>query len=261
MKKNGLMQKIFVFLIFIFLYVPIIFMIIYSFNASKTFGYWTGFTLDWYKELLVNETIQQSVLFTFIIAILATFFAVILGTFFAIGIYYTKKRTRNLYLIFNQIPLNSPDIIIGISFMLIFLFLRVPFGWQTILLAHIMFCTPVVLVSIMPRLYMMDNALVEAAEDLGANEWQMLKVAILPSILPGIFTGAMLSFTFSLDDFVVTYFTAGEGVTTLSLEIFTQIRRQINPSINALSTILFLSIFLLIIAYWLISKRKGELPK
>ncbi|MGL5041693.1 MAG: ABC transporter permease [Culicoidibacterales bacterium] len=247
--------------IFVFLYLPIIFMIVFSFNESKTVGNWTGFSLKWYEKLFSNATIQQSLIFTLVIATVATIIALIIGTISAIGIYYTNTKRRQTLLTLNQIPIVSPDIIIGVSTMLLFILMQLPFGGLTVLLAHVMFCTPVVIISIMPRFYSLDSALVEAAEDLGASPLQVLKVAILPHIRPGIIAGAIMSFTFSLDDFVVTYFTAGEGVSTLSIEIYTQIKRQVSPELNALSTIMLAIILIGIIGYWAYTTKKSKPQK
>lgn len=258
MKQNKWLSKCFLACVFTFLYLPIIFMIIYSFNSSKTIGNWTGFSLQWYEKLLQNSAIQQSLFFTIGIATSATFFSTILGVIAAIGLFYARPKTKRVLLSLNQIPLVSPDILIGVSTMLLFLLFNLPFGFITVLIAHIMFCTPIVVVSIMPRFYHMDLDIIAAAEDLGANTWQTLKVAIMPAIMPGIITGALMAFTFSLDDFVVTYFTAGEGVSTLSVQIYTQIRRQVSPELNALSTIMFGLILFIIIIYLLVTKKQSK---
>lgn len=257
-KQKKIFSKVFLTLVFFFLYLPIFFMILFSFNESKTVGHWTGFSLGWYEKLFSNSTIQASFVFTMVIASVATLVAVIIGTISAIGIYYTKKRTQQTLLTLNQIPIVSPDIIIGVSTMLLFILLQLPFGWITVLLAHIMFCTPVVIISIMPRFSSLDTALVEAAEDLGANPWEVLRVAVMPHIRPGIIAGAIMSFTFSLDDFVVTYFTAGEGTSTLSIEIYTQIKRQVSPELNALSTLMLAVILIFIIGYWLFTTKRAS---
>jgi len=258
MNKNRTFAKIFLGIVFIFLYLPIAVVIFYSFNASKTVGHWTGFSLTWYEQLFHNQTIQQALLFTLFIATTATLISTIIGIFAAIGIFYSKKQPQKFLLAVNQIPIVSPDIVLGISYMLFFLFLKIPFGWLSVLLAHIMFSVPVVVVSIMPRFYTMDLDLIAAAEDLGANFWQTLRVAIIPSIMPGIFSGAIMAFTFSLDDFVVTYFTAGEGIATLSTQIYTQIKRQVSPELNALSALMFITIILITGGYAFYTREKNK---
>jgi len=258
MKKNKPFSKFFLGLMFCFLYVPIIIVVIYSFNESRTIGHWSGFSLAWYEALFNNTAIQQSLFFTLFIAFVATFIATIIGTLGAIGLFYSKRKLQKLLLALNQIPLISPDIILGVSYMLLFLFIKLPFGSFSVLFAHIMFSTPVVLISIMPRLYKMDRDLIAAAEDLGANAWQTFKVAIFPTILPGIISGAILALTFSLDDFIVTYFTAGEGVSTLSMQIYTQIKRQVSPELNALSTLMLITVLLITGSYFIYNERKQK---
>lgn len=258
MTKNRILNKIFLFCVFAFLYLPIVIVIVYSFNESKTIGHWTGFSLDWYKKLFSNQTILQSLVFTLAVALIATFVSTILGTFASIGIFFSKYRPQKFLLALNQIPIVSPDIVLGISYMLFFLFLKIPFGTASVLIAHIMFSVPVVIVSIMPRLNTMDLDLISAAEDLGANFWQTLRVAVIPSITPGIISGAIMAFTFSLDDFVVTYFTAGEGVSTLSIQIYTQIKRQVSPELNALSALMFIAVLLCAGIYAVYSSKKGR---
>jgi len=231
---------------------------VYSFNSSRTIGHWTGFSLTWYEQLFVNADIQQSLFFTLFIGLSATLCATIIGTLGAIGLFYTKKRAQKFFLALNQIPLISPDIVLGISYMLLFLVIKLPFGSLSVLVAHIMFSTPVVLISVIPRLYNMDYDLIAAAEDLGANFWQTFKVAIWPTIVPGVISGAILALTFSLDDFIVTYFTAGEGVSTLSMQIYTQIKRQVSPELNALSTLMLLAVVFITGTYFIYGEHKRK---
>jgi len=256
MSKNKRSSAVFIGLMLCFLYIPIAIVVIYSFNESQTIGHWTGFSFVWYERLLMNEAIQQSFLFTLLVAFAATLVATVIGTCGALGLFYSKTRPKKFFLTLNQLPLISPDIVLGVSYMLLFIFIKLPFGSLSVLLAHIMFSTPLVLVSIMPRLYNMDRDVIAAAEDLGANVWQTFKVAIWPTILPGIITGAVLAFTFSLDDFIVTYFTAGEGVSTLSMQIYTQIKRQVSPELNALSTIMLIGALLITGAYLVYTHKK-----
>jgi len=254
MKNNKWYEKLFLIFVFIFLYLPIIFMIFYSFSESRIIGHWSGFSLQWYEKLLTNTQMQRSFFFTIFIAVAATIISTIIGVFSAIGLYFSKKNIQNTLLSINQIPIVSPDIILGISTMLLFLLFNLRFGWITVLIAHTMFCTPIVIVQIMPKLKAMNTDLIAAANDLGANTWQMLRHAVFPSIKPGIISGALMAFTFSLDDFVVTYFTAGEGVSTLSIQIYSSIKRA-TPELNALSTVMFLLIIIIIIVYWFVTKN------
>ena len=258
MSKNNIFHKLFLLLVFAFLYLPIVIVIVFSFNESKTLGNWTGFSLDWYIKLFQNARIQQSLMFTLLVAFVATVVSTIIGTFASIGIFFAKKQPQKILLAINQIPIVSPDIVLGISYMLFFLFLKIPFGPISVLVAHVMFSVPIVIVSIMPRFHAMDLDLLSAAEDLGANFWQTIKVAVIPTIMPGIIAGAIMALTFSLDDFVVTYFTAGEGISTLSIEIYTQIKRQVSPELNALSTLMFFAVLLVTGGYALYTRKMAK---
>ncbi|HHZ06318.1 MAG TPA: ABC transporter permease [Clostridiales bacterium] len=234
----------------LFLYLPILLLIVYSFNDGKT-SVWKGFTLKWYVELFNNSAIMSSLYNTILIAVCASVISTILGTAAAIGIYNMKRPLRTIVNNVSNIPIINPEIVTGVSFMLLFAFLggilNFEMGFGTVLIAHIGFCTPYVVLNVMPKLRQMDNSVYEAARDLGCNSGQAFRKAVLPEIMPGIISGLLMSFTYSLDDFVITYFTRGPKFQTLPIEIYTMLRRRISPTINALSTLLFVTTIVILI--------------
>ncbi|MGN0452261.1 MAG: ABC transporter permease [Ruminococcus sp.] len=242
MKKKSLLSKIYVGIIFLFLYAPIAVLIAYSFNDGKT-TVWKGFTFKWYVELFKDDSIMTSLYNTLIIALLAAAISTILGTAAAIGIHNFKGKPRKLIQTVSNIPIISPEIVIGVSLMLLFTFLgrllNFEMGFFTVLLSHVGFCTPYVILSVSPKLRQMDNHIYEAALDLGCGQWQAFYKVVLFELLPGILSGFLISFTYSLDDFVITYFTRGSKFQTLPIEIYTMLKKRISPKINALSAILF----------------------
>lgn len=246
--------------IFLFLYLPIAILIIFSFNSSKTRGHWTGFSLKWYDALLHDSAVISAMTNTLLIAVIATVIATIIGTFAAIGLYYMKKSQRRLILALNQIPVLNPDIVTAISLMVLFHIFHLNLGLFSLTLAHIIFLIPYVLLSIMPRLNTMESSLPEAALDLGATPGQCVYKIILPEIKPAILQSALLAFTLSIDDFVISFFTGGNGVSTVATHVFSMTRRGINPVINALSTVMFLItlLLLIIINYQTARKAAGE---
>ncbi|MDL2311001.1 ABC transporter permease [Peptostreptococcaceae bacterium OttesenSCG-928-C18] len=255
------LKKLYVFLVFAFLYAPIIFLMVFSFNNSKLKTTWTGFTFKWYEELFKNEEILTAFSNTIMVALITTLIATILGTTAAIGIYYTKKWKKALILNVNYIPVLNPDIVTAISLMVLYRLLSLENGFITVLLSHIMFTTPYVVLSILPKLKQMSKSLPEAAMDLGATPFYTLRKVIIPEIKPGILSGAVLAFTLSLDDFVVSYFTTGNGFNTLSVTVFSMARRGINPAINALSTLMFLGVLVLLVVVYKTSKDPDEVKR
>lgn len=259
-KKRKIGSKIYVALVMFFLYLPIAVLILYSFNDGKT-SVWKGFTLKWYYELFNNSAIMTSLYNTLIIAVLAALVSTVLGTLAAIGIYNMKKPVRSLVTNVSNIPIINPEIVTGVSFMLLFAFLGTLFnfemGFATVLIAHISFCTPYVILNVMPKLRQMDYSIYEAALDLGCNPRQAFFKTVMPEIMPGVISGMLMSFTYSLDDFVITYFTRGPKFQTLPIEIYTMLRRRISPTINALSTLLFIITIaiLIIVNVW---ERRAE---
>ena len=244
---RNILKKLYIFLMILFLYAPIIVLIVYSFNDSRSRGTWKGFTLKWYAELFTNSEILSALYYTIAIAVLASIISTIVGTFAAIGIYgmhgYGKKVILNL----NYLPVLNPDIVTAVSLMTLFKSLRLEFGFITLLLSHITFCIPYVILSVLPKLRQMNKHLPEAAMDLGATPFYALRKVVIPEIKPGIINGALIAFTLSIDDFVISFFNKGVGVTNLSITIYSMARRGINPVINALSALMFVSLLILLI--------------
>ena len=242
-------------LVLAFLYVPIIVLIVQSFNAGKSRAKWEGFSLRWYEELFRDPDIIKSLLITLSIALLAALFATIIGTLAAIGIHAMRKRPQSIMLTLNNIPMTMPDIVTGISLMLLFIFTQVERGFVTMLLAHITFDIPYVILSVMPKLQQMNKHTYEAALDLGATPGYALFHVILPEVMPGVVTGAMLAFTLSLDDFTISYFTTSPLVQNLSTLIYSQARKGIKPTMNALSALMFIALLILLL---LVNKRSSN---
>lgn len=244
-KKSGFgkfLTRLYTALMFIFLYSPIVVLIVYSFNDSKSTAKWNGFTLNWYQTLFQNESIMNALYYTIMVAVIATVFATAIGTFAAFGIHYMKGWKQNLVLNLNNIPMLNPDIVTGVSLMIIFVSVKLELGLLTMIVAHITFCIPYVVLSVLPKLKQMPGEMLEAAMDLGATPWEAFAKVVLPEVKPGIITGALISFTLSIDDFVISFFTTGNGVSNLSIEIFTMAKKGIKPEINALSTLMFATV-------------------
>lgn len=255
-------NKFYVLLVFLFLYAPIFVLMVYSFNDSRSRGNWEGFTLRWYVELFSDRQIMSALYYTIIIGVLSAVISTIIGTAAAIGLDRLRGFRRELVMNITYLPVLNPDIVTGIALMILFVFARLQLGFITLLLSHITFNIPYVMLSVLPKLKQLDKNLYEAALDLGATPGYAFKTVILPEIMPGVITGALLAFTLSIDDFVISFFTTGSGVSNLSIAIYSMARRGINPRINALSTLMFLSVLaLLIIVNIRMSKEnngKGE---
>lgn len=241
------LKRIYLALMLLLLYIPIIVMIVFSFNSGTSRAKFEGFSFRWYGELFGNADIMQALFITVTIALLATVFATLLGTLAAIGIHAMKKRPQGIMLALNNIPMTMPDIVTGISLMLLFIFTRVERGYVTMLLAHITFDIPYVIVSVMPKLSQMNQNTYEAALDLGATPSYALRHVIIPQIMPGVVTGAIFAFTLSLDDFTISYFTTSPLVQNLSTLIYSQARKGIKPTMYALSSIMFVVMLVLLI--------------
>lgn len=241
------LKNFYIFLIFLFLYAPIVTLIILSFNASKTRARWGGFTLSWYAALFQNDAIMEALLNTLSIALIASVLATIIGTVACIAIMSLKRKPRTIWLGITNIPMMNADIVTGISLMLLFLSLGLRFGYGTILLSHITFCIPYVILSVMPRMRQTNGSIFEAAMDLGAGPVESFMKVVLPDIMPGILSGFLMSFTMSLDDFIITHFTKGAGVDTLSTKIYTEVKKGIKPEMYALSTLIFVTVLLLLL--------------
>ena len=240
-KDKRVLGKVGMALLLVFFYAPILFMIIFSFNSSKSLTHFTGFSLRWYEAMLKNHGMMESLYVTIIIALLATIISTIVGTITAIGLSKSKKVLRAFVSQVNDFPIMNPEIVTAIGLMLLFITFQIEKGFVTLLLAHIAFCIPYVILSIMPKIKSLDPNLADAAMDLGATPWQALVKVIVPQIMPGIVSGALIAFTMSFDDFVISYFVTGQGVKNLSIMVYTMSKR-INPSVNAISTLVVLLI-------------------
>ncbi|MDY3767725.1 MAG: extracellular solute-binding protein [Lachnospiraceae bacterium] len=256
-KKHA--QRIYLALIFILLYAPILTLIALSFNSSKTRAKWGGFTLDWYVSLFQNEDIMNALYTTLIIALLSAVISTILGTMAALGMQGMKKKYRAIFASISNIPMLNAEIVTGISLMLLFITLHMTLGFKTILLSHITFNVPYVILSVTPKLKQTSKSTYEAALDLGASPTYAFFKVTLPDIMPGVLSGFMMAFTMSLDDFIITHFTKGPGIDTLSTKIYTEVRKGIKPEMYALSTLLFVTVLLLLILINT-SPQKDELP-
>ena len=245
-KDKRVLGKVGMALLLVFFYAPILFMVIFSFNSSKSLTHFTGFSLRWYEAMLKNHGMMESLYVTIIIALLATIISTIIGTITAIGLSKSKKVLRAFVSQVNDFPIMNPEIVTAIGLMLLFITFQIEKGFVTLLLAHIAFCIPYVILSIMPKIKSLDPNLADAAMDLGATPWQALVKVIVPQIMPGIVSGALIAFTMSFDDFVISYFVTGQGVKNLSIMVYTMSKR-INPSVNAISTLVVLLITITLI--------------
>lgn len=259
--------KVYLALVMMFLYVPIFVLIVFSFNTTKSRSVMSGFTFDWYIKLFKNEIIMSSLMNTIIIAVLASIVSTILGTAAAVGINNMKKVPKTIVLNITNFPIINPEIVTGVSLMLLFVFfaarMNFEFGFVTLLIAHITFDVPYVILNVMPKLRQMDPFVYEAAQDLGCNPLQAFFKVVLPEIMPGVVSGFLISFTFSLDDFIISYFTCGSSMQTLPVTIYSMTRRKVSPEINALSTIIFLVVVVILVIKNIVeikssAKEKGE---
>ncbi|MGJ7911880.1 ABC transporter permease [Neobacillus sp. LXY-1] len=255
-KKISPLSKVFLVFIFFILYAPIFFLIFYSFNSGDTMYDFKGFTLDWYRELFHDTRLLIIVLNTIVVALLSALFSTVIGVLGALAIYLAKKwQTKNTLLSLNNVLIVSPDVIIGASFLILFTMVGIKLGFYSVLLSHIAFSIPIVVLMVLPKLMEMSPSLIDAARDLGANSWNVLTKVMIPFISPGIFAGFFMALTYSFDDFAVTFFVTGNGFSTLSVEIYSLARRGISLNINALSALLFVFTMLLVVIYYFISQR------
>ncbi|MBO9359108.1 MAG: ABC transporter permease [Thermomicrobium sp.] len=256
-----------VLLTFIFLYAPIVVMSIFSFNASRQMQVWMGFTLDWYARMIADERVRVAAQNSLVIALVSTIVSTVIGTLSALALERTRFRVKRMYEAAMYLPIIVPEIVMAIALLVFFNLaftwldqffgLTLKFGLGTITIAHIAFSFPFVAVVVRARLADFDRTLEQAAQDLGANEWQTFRHITLPLLMPGIIAGALLAFTLSIDDFVITFFTAGVGSTTLPLEIYGRVRRGITPDVNALSTVMLLASIVLVLGSLLFQRRRS----
>ena len=260
MKKAG--KMIYLILIVLFLYLPILALMVFSFNEGKSMSLWTGFSLKWYKEMMGNTMIMEAIWNTFTIALAAAAIASVIGTAACIGIMAMKKRTETAVMGLNNSPLLNADIVTGISLMMTFLVFGISLSWGTVLLSHITFCIPYVILSVLPKFKQTSGNIYEAALDLGAGPWYAFYKVVLPDIRPGIVSGFLLAFTMSVDDFVITHFTRGAGINTISTLIYSQVKVGIRPTLFALSTLIFVTVLVLLAASNFASaKKEGRYKK
>ena len=258
-KFENFIKRFYLILVFIFLYIPIITLMVFSFNESRSMAKWGGFSLHWYSELFNNDKIMSALYYTIIIALISSVISTIVGTITAIGIHNMKKGVgRALLLNINNLPVLNPDIVTGVALMSLFIFFNLEFGFITMLLAHITFSIPYVILSVLPKLKQLPANTTEAALDLGATPLYAMRKIIIPQIKPGIVAGFLMAFTMSIDDFVISFFTTGPGVSNLSIEIYSMARRGIKPEINALSTIMFIVVLILLIIANKKNKSRGD---
>ncbi|HEY8420743.1 MAG TPA: ABC transporter permease [Thermoclostridium sp.] len=251
------LKRFYLCLIFIFLYAPILVLIVYSFNESKSRGHWGGFTLKWYGELFRDRDIIKALYYTFLVALLSSIISTIIGTFSAIGIHNMGLFGKNFALNINYLPVLNPDIVTGVALMTLFISVNMRLGFLTMLISHTVFNIPYVILSVLPKLKQMNKHMTEAALDLGATPAYALRKVVIPEIMPGVITGALIAFTLSIDDFVISFFNTGSGVTNLSILVYSMAKRGVKPSINALTTLMLITVVILLL---LINKRttKGD---
>ncbi|MFV0497688.1 MAG: ABC transporter permease [Candidatus Fimivivens sp.] len=264
-RRHLILGRSYLGLVMAFMYAPIAVLIVFSFNSSKSRALWTGFTFDWYKKMFTNELILSSLANTLIIAVISAVFATVIGTLAAIGINAMNRWIKSLVLNITYMPIINPEIVTGVSLMLLFVFARdhfglpIEMGFLTLVLAHITFSIPYVILNVLPKLRQMDKNIYNAALDLGCNPAMAFTKVVIPEIMPGIISGFLMAFTFSLDDFIISYFVSGTTFSTLPITIYAMTRKKVSPEINALSTMVFIAVMLILIASnYLDAKRDTE---
>ena len=245
-KAKRIYSKLYLILLMVFFYLPILYTVVFSFNSSRSLTHFNGFSLRWYEKMFHNSTMMSSIFYTIAIAVFATLISTIVGTITAIGLSKSKGLVKSVVGQINDLPIMNPEIVTAIGLLMFFSALGVKKGFVSLLLAHIMFCIPYVILSVSPKLRSLDPNLADAALDLGATPWQALTKVIVPQIKPGIISGALIAFTMSFDDFIISYFVTGNGINNISILVYTMSKR-VNPSINALSTIIIVIITMVLI--------------
>ena len=246
-------------LVLLFIYLPIVYVVLFSFNESKSLTNFTGFSLRWYENMFQDQTMLQSIYYTVLVAVIATVVSTVVGTVTAIGLSKAKPLVRGLVLEVNNLPVMNPDIVTAIGLMLLFISTKVELSLTTLILAHITFCIPYVILTIMPKLRQLDDNVAEAAMDLGATPFQALIKVILPQIYPAILSGALIAFSMSFDDFVISFFTAGVGINNISMFVYSM--KRYNPSVNALSTLIVVVVTLILIIVNVIPRIRDKKTK
>lgn len=253
-----IIKKFYLFIVLLFLYMPIITMVVLSFNSSKSRAKWGGFSFAWYKAMIEDRYIMGALYNTLLIALISSIVATIIGLIASIGIYNLKKIPKSIFMSVTNIPMVNADIVTGISLMMFFVAFGISLGFNTILLSHITFSIPYVILAILPKFRDMKQNIVDAALDLGATPVQAFFKVVIPEIMPGIVSGFLIAFTMSLDDFIITYFTKGAGMHTISTLVYSQTKRGINPSMYALSSVIFGSVLLILVISNFVSRAKEE---
>ena len=263
-KQNSVGDRVLMALVFLFLYAPIIILIVFSFNAGTSSSVWKGFSLKWYRELFRDRDLGEALINSLILAVLSCAFAVLIGTSGALGMSRRKRKLDDAVAYVSTLPIMIPEIILGMVFLSVFSLMGLPFGMVTLVIAHTTFCVPYVFTMVRARLVGMDRSLEEAALDLGATKWQVFRDVILPQILPAILSGVLLAFAMSFDDVVISIFVTGPKVNTLPVKIYTKLKTGVTPEINALATVMLLVILLCLIGAYLLGRKcqapAGEIP-
>ena len=260
-KKNPgrFFSSFYLILILLFIYLPIGYVVLFSFNDSKSLTNFTGFSLRWYENMFSDRTMLESIYYTVIVAVVATVVSTVVGTISAIGLSKSRRVIRSLVLEINNLPVMNPDIVTAIGLMLLFISLKMQLSLTTLILSHITFCIPYVILTVMPKLRQLDDNVAEAALDLGATPWQALTRVIIPQIYPAILSGALIAFSMSFDDFVISFFTAGVGINNISMFVYSM--KRYNPSVNALSTLIVVVVTVILILVNLIPAIKEKESK
>ena len=249
-RKSRFLSNGYLILVLVFIYLPILYVVFFSFNESKSLTNFTGFSLRWYQNMFEDRTMLESIYYTVLVAVIATVVSTVVGTVAAIGLSKARPLVRTAALEVNNLPVMNPDIVTAIGLMLLFISVKVQLSLVTLILAHITFCIPYVILTVMPKLRQLDDNVAEAALDLGATPWQALSRVILPQIYPAILSGALIAFSMSFDDFVISFFTAGVGINNISMYVYSM--KRYNPSVNALSTLIVIVVTLILITVNLI---------
>ena len=246
MKKKFPLRKLYLALVIIFFYLPIVYVVLFSFNSKTSLTSFGGFSLKWYEKMFNSRPMMESVYYSLLVAVIATVISTIVGTIAAIGLSKSNRIIKEVVTQVNNLPMLNPDIVTAIGLMLLFTTLKIPAGFGTLLIAHIVFCIPYVMLSITPKLRQLDDNLAEAALDLGCTPFEALIKVIIPQIKEGIISGAIVAFTMSFDDFVISYFTTGPGINNISTYVYSSSKR-INPSINSLSTLIVIAVTIVLV--------------
>ena len=249
-------QSCYLMIVLLFIYLPIAYVVLFSFNEGKSLSNFTGFSLRWYENMFRDRAMLQSIYYTIIVAVIATVVSTIVGTVAAIGLSKARRLVRTVILEINNLPVMNPDIVTAIGLMILFISARARLSLVTLILSHISFCIPYVILSVMPKLRQLDDNVAEAALDLGATPWQALIKVIIPQIYPAILSGALIAFSMSFDDFVISFFTAGVGVSNISMYVYSM--KRYNPSVNAMSTLIVVVVTLILITVNLIPRIKDN---